>query len=238
MKTNFNKQAKQTSRISMYIVFIFVLIIVTLNIAQAQNETTTRGIITEGDYKHLEYTEIIYPIEYFENDYNCTHELKYNNTINQTNYTNTTNYSNTTNYTNLCANKTEYLFRELTITQPPQELPDIELIPYERINFEEWNNLTNNEIINNSEITPETQINIQTDDTKYIKQPNMLLENVIVFIVFLILLILIKKIATKRKQIKKENEITPEERAKQLLDAGHNEEYVEEVYDYLKRKQK
>lgn len=213
------------AKIHFKILFLFLIISLCVNIAQAENETNiSQGVLRNGDYLNFEYEKTIHPSIITEIEYNCTHN------------------TNETNNTQICINKTEYTLIEKNITQPKQKIPDTPLIPYEPVDFEAWENITDQEIISqniSNNITNETQpeANMTIQYTPATHNPNILIENMIFIIVIVTLFVIIKKIIKLKKEIKQEKEKTPEDRAKELLDAGHNEEYVEEIYNYIKKEE-
>jgi len=203
------------------IILLMLLLMCSLVMADnVTNTTNASGTVDEGDYRGLDFEVTDVNYENFTYDYDC---------INET-FNATTNI--TTNVTYNCTSGINTIITtEVLITQPDYELENTDLIPYDPVDFDSYENIEQKNNTNVDEII------------KYLNEPMTEKEEnayTILMIIFIALTVgysafKIKKIIKKRKHLDKR---TPEEKAKELIDCGMDEAYIEDVFDHLKAEEK
>lgn len=208
------------------IVFLFLLcsIVYADNSTNITNTTIVNdtvnitGVLDRGDYEGMTYVITRTELENVTPIVECFNE--------------------TTNRTENCTDKIIAITRRfIDISQQDYEYPNESLVPYEPVDYDSWENPvvineTQNETKNNTIVMEVINEIKQAPTEKENKIYDYVIAGLFFVIVVFIVLIVRKSIKLKQRPIKK----TPEEQVKELLDAGMDEAYCEDVYKYLKEK--
>jgi len=217
MNNHSNKYIKIFSIILLFIISINITFAEetneSMNLTNENNETQKGEIISISNHRGMEYQIINIGTEIINETYDCYNE---------------------TGKLTRCTRQIEVVRTQIRLSQEPTEFPDIPLQEYERVDYESWNKKEKIEVITEIELEENIQENnylqIESEENATI----LIINTIILFGLLILLYYLLKKIVKTRKK----KELTPEEEVKKLLEKGMSEEYCEEVYDYLKTKQK